>query len=437
MDAVSIRKNCLYILFLLVPSWVGAEHGQHSEQSYSESITADRLVNLVLARNPGIEVLVAIEEAAKYQINPARSLDDPTFSYAFAPKTIDADNGRGLNQKIELSQKIPWPGTLAAREQEAKQESRVAQEDVNALRLRLIALTKSAYAEWYFINRSLQIHESTSVLLEELRAVAETRYAAGRALQQDVLQAEVEQKNLDRHALVLIRIKSTIQAKINTLLNQNPNSPLPSATDISTRKPIPAITELEKRAIELHPELKRINAQVAVNSARVSLAEKEFYPDLQLYIGYNSLWDDHDKRPIVGVSVNVPFDRSKRKAALSSAKANERSLQMKLVEQRAQLLSEIARAYAETIESANAIDLYEDSLVPLANEYLSAALADYESGAGSFLSVITAEQKKLITEEALERNRADYFSRIADLERWTGSRFDEHFALSKGVKNEN
>ncbi len=90
----------------------------------------------------------------------------------------------------------------------------------NALRLRLAALTKSAYAEWYFVDRAIEIHGSTSELLEELRAVAEARYAAGRALQQDVLQAEVEQRNLDRYGLELNRLKSSIQARINALLNQ-------------------------------------------------------------------------------------------------------------------------------------------------------------------------------------------------------------------------
>lgn len=439
MDVVSNRKKwflIVYILFLL-PSWAYSEYKNNTQLSFSDNLTADGLVNLVLDRNPGIEALSAIEEAAKFQIDPARSLDDPMFSYGFAPKTLDADNGRGLNQKIELSQKIPWPGTLAAREEAALQEVKVAHEDVSALRLRLITLAKSAFAEWYFVDRALEIHESTSELLEELRSVAETRYAAGRALQQDVLQAEVEQRNLDRHGLELNRLKSSIQAQINTLLNQTPNSPLPSAADISIQKPIPPLAVLEQRAIDLHPELKRIHAQVAVNSAQITLAEKDFYPDLQLFAGYNSLWDEHDKRTIIGVSINVPLDRSKRKAALSKVKANERSLQMQLINQRAQLLGDLARSYAEAVESAQAVELYENSIVPLANEYLSAALADYESGAGSFLSVITAEQKKLITEEALERNRANYFSRIAELERWTGGSFDQHFAFSVGVEYEN
>ena len=82
------------------------------------------------------------------------------------------------------------------------------------------------------------------------------------------------------------------------------------------------------------------------------------------------------------------------KRPLSKAKANERSLQMQLVNQRALLLGDLARTYAEALESAEAVELYENSIVPLANEYLSAAIADYQSGTGSFLSVITAEQKE-------------------------------------------
>ena len=194
---------------------------------------------------------------------------------------------------------------------------------------------------------------------------------------------------------------------------------------------------MEQKAIDLHPELRRISAQVAANSAQITLAEKEFYPDLQLFAGYNGLWDAQDKRPIIGVSINVPFDRSKRKAALSKVKANERSLQMQLINQRTQLLGELAKTYAEAIESVQAIELYENSLIPLANEYFSAALADYESGTGSFLSVITAEQKKLITEEALERNRANYYSQIAELERWTGTQLDASMAVWQGVTYEN
>lgn len=440
MNTVSNRIEWLFFVHILLflPGWANAEQKYNVDLGYNEVITADSLVGLVLDRNPGIASLAAIEEAAKYQIGPARSFDDPVVSYSFAPKTFSSNgDGRGLNQKFEFSQKIPWPGTLVVREEVAIRAAEAAHEDVSALRSRLVALTKSAYAEWYFVDRAIEIHGSTSELLEELRAVAEARYAAGRALQQDVLQAEVEQRSLDRHGLKLNRLKSSIQAQINALLNQKPNSPIPPAANISIRQPILPLEDLERRAINLHPELKRLDAQLAANAARVTLAEKDFYPELRFTAGYNSLWDDHDKRPIFGVSINVPLDQSKRKASLNRAKAYERSMQLKLVNQRALLLGELAKTHAEVLESAKAVELYENSLVPLANEYLSSTIADYQSGLGSFLSVITAEQKKLVFEEGLERNRANYFSRVAELEQWMGASFDEQLDFSQGVKYEN
>ncbi len=132
MDAKSIRKKWSFIVYilLLLPGLAKAGHDYNVDLSYREGFTADNLVGLVLDRNPEIASLAAIEEAAKYQIEPARSLDDLMFSYGFAPKTLDADNGRGLNQKFEFSQKIPWPGTLAVREEVALREAKVAHEDV-------------------------------------------------------------------------------------------------------------------------------------------------------------------------------------------------------------------------------------------------------------------------------------------------------------------
>ena len=57
-------------------------------------------------------------------------------------------------------------------------------------------------------------------------------------------------------------------------------------------------------------------------------------------------------------------------------------------------------------------------------EYLEAAIADYQSGTGGFLNVITAEQRALSTELALARARADSARRLAELERWVGGSVD-------------
>lgn len=434
MCSIANQKSWLLIIYLLglSPGLLFAGHAGPVEKSLlsHERLTVNQLVALVIENNAGISELVAAKEAAAYRIEPAGSLEDPIFSYGFVPPTLQS--GERLNQRIELSQKIPWPGTLDAREQVAKYEFNAAEKDVDVRRLQLILFAKLAYAEWYFIECSLEIHRSSHALLEELRSVTEVRYAAGRALRQDVLQVEVEQKDLERHGLQLHQLKNSVQAKINALLNQHPQSSIPPAASFPIYRAIPSLMVLEKILLNNHPELKRLDAYIAADSAQITLAEKSFYPNLNFSARYNSLLNAHKKRPIVGVSINIPFDRSKRKAVLNEAKASMRQIELQHINRRAELLGELTRAHAEVSESVDTIELFENSLMPLANEYLSAALADYQSGAGSFFSVITAEQKKLKTEEALERSRADYLRRVAELERWTGGQLDEQFFASIG-----
>lgn len=433
MIAVPHSKNYLYSI-LLIASAVGAAESDFTALKES-TLTPNLLVELVLRVNPGIAELLAAADAAAFNVEPAGSLDDPVFSYAFAPRTFGRA-GQGLNQRIELSQRIPWPGTLAARAQAARSSAIAANESVDALRLRVAALARSAYAEWYFTHRALEIHDSTHELLEELRSVAETRYAAGLTLQQDVLQVEIEQLHLHRHGLMLRQLKDTARARINALLNRPPDAQVPEPGPISIPQNVAPLETLQNHALVSHPELRGLSAQIASHEAQVTVAEKALLPDLRFTAGYNSLWDEADKRPVIGISINVPFNRSKRKAEVSRAKAEVRRTQSRLADQRSQLLSELARVHAELIESLESVWLYEKSLLPLANEFLEAALTDYQSGAGDFLSVIAAEKHRLTAAEELERNRADYLRRSAELERWAGKTLDRAGNPGSGVNHE-
>lgn len=433
MRAVSLSFAILCVLPALTagPVWGAPAFQDQNGPEAGRSLTAESLALLVLEANPGLAAMEAAAEAAAFGIEPAGSLDDPMLTYGAAPLTARAN--RGLNQRVDISQKIPWPGTLAARESAARFEAVAAGRDVDSLRLQLIAQAKSAYAEWRFIDSALDIHYATQALLDELLATAQTRYAAGRALKQDVLQAEVERTDLDNRLLRLLRQRATVQARINALLNRAPDAQLPPAAPITLQPAPPALEALKPLALAQHPELSRLDAEISASESRVTLAEKAFYPSFQVGVGYNSLWDETDKRPFFGVSVNVPFDRSKRRSELDQARAEMRRTQLSLSQRRAELLAALATARAEVVEAQSSVTLYQDELAPLAAEYLEAAIADYQSGAGAFLNVITAEQRKLETDLELARARADYVRRLAELELWVGGSLTASLPTAAGA----
>jgi outer membrane protein, heavy metal efflux system len=433
LNPIRMSAAVLTVLLALTGAGAPAASGarQAEDRERAELLTAETLVQWVIEANPGLSAAEAAAEAAAFRIEPAGSLEDPMLSYEVAPLT--AGDNRSLHQNIAVSQVIPWPGTLAAREAAARHESVAAARVADSLRLQIVAQAKSAHAEWRYIGAAMDVHHGTRELLDELLATVKTRYAAGDARRQDVLQVEVELADLENHLLRLVQERTAMQARINALLNRAPDAPLRPAAPITLEPPPPSLEALKTLALTHHPELSRLNAELAASESRVTLAEKAFFPDFRAGVGYNGMWESVDQRPMIGISINVPLDRSKRRADLDRARAETRRDRLVLSARSAELLADLAMARAQTIQARESVALYRDRLVRLAAQYLDAALADYRSGAGSFLNVITAEQRKLEADLELARALSDYARRRAELERWTGGSLEVVLSKSAGA----
>jgi len=393
----------------------------------------DTLVRAVIAENPGIEALRSAESAAIARIEPAGALDDPMLSTGLTPLQFGGDGMADRSYTLELSQSLPWPGKLADRADTARAKSRVAGAEIEILKLGLAETAAAAYAEWVFVDRALTINRNHQQLLIELRATAETQYAAGRGAQQDVLQADTELHLLQNRELELERRRDELRARINGLLNRRPDRPLPAPAGLGAPlAPLPYETLAELAHVS-HPELNRIEHQIGGRQAEVELAQKEFYPDFRVSAGYNSIWGDPKQRPMIGLAVNVPLDQSKRRAALSAARAELQESRWRLVDRRSRLLAELEASRAAVFEAVRSYELYRDELLPLAKDMLEAAVADYTAGRGDFLGIVSAERNNLNTELALARTLADYHRRLAALERAVGRRLAAERPLAEAA----
>jgi len=389
-----------------------------------QQITATQLVKAVLIRNPGLSAMRSAVEAVRAKIGPAGALDDPMLAYALAPETVGGFRTtggrlRGLNQRIELSQAIPWPGTLDLRSKTATAETESVAWKLSDFRLRLAERTRAAYAEWYYVHRALAVNTENLALVTRLRAVAETAYGTGQAPQQDVLQAEVELTRLQNQMLEIERRRSTVQAGINGLLNRDPRAPLPLLSALPSTCKLSDYANLRKMALARYPALKRLDAEIVAGQDRVDLARKGFYPDFKLSAGYNSLWDSPEKQFTVGAAINIPIG-AKHQGELEEANARLRQRRAERLDARASLLSALDQSYRTARQAKDSTALYANRMLPLARLNLQAAEADYSGGNGDFLKLITAEQQYLAARLELARSRADFFIQFAALDYRTG-----------------
>ena len=381
-------------------------------------LTAESFTAAVLARNASLRAMRQALVAAVSGIRPAGALPDPMLSVSAAPRTFGSTMGTG--EDIEVSQALPWWGTLEVRKEIARADAEVARHDLQALRLRLAATARGTFADWVFVHRALLINASNQSVIGELRRIAAVRYATGKAPQSDVLQADVERAMLAQQQLKWQRKIAVVAARMNALLDRPPTASIPPPAALPVPAQLPSEAALLQRALT-HPQLKALEAEARAAQAKRRLAGKQRYPHFQVSAGYNSMWSDPAMRPMVGLSFTVPLDQGKYRAEIDAAQARARRAEYDLDNQRAALLADLSAAYASTREAAKSLALYRDDLVPLARDALQVALSEYGSGRGGFLEVLTAEQHQLDTALGLARAQSEYFDRWAELERLSGS----------------
>lgn len=381
-------------------------------------LTPNAFTQAVLARSPSLAAMRETVVAAVARIRPAGALEDPMLSVSAAPRTLGSASGPGGD--IEVSQALPWWGTLDARKEAARAEAEAARDDFQALRLRLAALARGAFADWVFVHRALKINAAKRRVIQELHDMAQARYAAGKAPQGDVLEADVERTLLEQEQLGWQRQMTAVQARMNALLDRAPPARLPNPAALPSPGALPAEIVFERQALQ-HPALKVLEAQQSAAADKTRLAEKKRFPTFQVSAGYNSMWADSAMRPMVGLSFTMPIDQGKYRAEIDAAQAEALRAGAVLEEQRTKLRADVASDYAATVEAGRSIVLSRDDWVPLAQDALKVALAEYATGKEGFPEVLEAERRELEAELGLARVQSEYFRRLAELDEASGT----------------
>ena len=385
----------------------------------ASSLELSPFVSAVLKANPKLEVAEAVWKASIARIKQQSALDDPVFSYSFAPGTI-TNNQMRFGQNIQLAQKIPWPGKLKLKEKAAYSIAKANKEKIVSVRLNLMALAKQIYSDWYYIDQAIQVTTENLTLLKQFKKISKMRYQLGSARKQDVLQADLEYSVLIHKQYKFNRKKTEILGQINTLLSRPANAPLPPAQTLSDPIKIVSLSILQEMALDNYPELKALNAKLKALEFDQQRIQLDSLPDFKLKAGYNNLLPHNDKHFSVGVAVNLPLDQSKRQAARDEAAARLREVNWQKTDLINQLAETIQIHLARVEEFEHSLLVCTKRLLPLAEQTMQAAQQDYQAGVGDFMALIEAE--KTLHEYRLQKVQSltNYHRSVALLEQAVG-----------------
>jgi cobalt-zinc-cadmium efflux system outer membrane protein len=383
------------------------------------------LVAQVLASNPSLAQMTAAFAAASARYPQVTSLEDPMFAFTTGPESFHPDDaGVEYAYRLEISQKIPWPGKLRLRGEQANAEARAAAGDVDSVRLQLIERTKDAYYEYFLTVRALDVNAEGLRLLDEFHENAKARYRTG-SPQQDVLQAEVEIGREQKRRLALERMRQVAIARINTLLSQRPDRPLPPPPRLlAIREELPPAEQLRADALARRPDLQALASRIQAEEAALGLAYKEYYPDVEPFLMYDRFMgnvpDNRDLATMVGVRLNLPVYRARREGLVSEAQARLAQRRAELQRQINDVNFEVQQAYAQVLEGARAVRLFEQKILPAAQLNIKSAQSYYMNGKLPFLSLIEAQRNLVELRDQYYETLAEHLRRLAALERAVG-----------------
>jgi outer membrane protein TolC len=392
----------------------------------TSELSVEALIEQVLARNPSLAQMIAAWQAASARYPQVTSLEDPIFAATIGPGTIAPDDtGVEFAHRLEISQKLPFPGKLKLRGENALAEASAAEHDVDDMRLQLIESTRMAFYDYYLVDRALAVSEESLRLLRDFRQNAETRYQTGLVSEQDVLQADVELGREQDRRLELEQMRDVTVARINTLMHLPPDSRLPPPPQqVKVTDALPDAQALRAAALSRRPDLQAMADRIAAEEAALGLAHKEFYPDFETFFMYDrfmgNVSDNRDLATMLGLRLNLPVYRKRRYAAVAEAEARIAQRKAELARLTDQVNLQVQEAYARVQRSERSLRLYRDTILRAAEANVKAAQTAYVTAKIPFLSLIEAQRNVVNLRDRYYEAVADYFRRHATLERVVG-----------------
>jgi cobalt-zinc-cadmium efflux system outer membrane protein len=383
-------------------------------------------VRLALQRNPSIRAAEQSVRQLANRIPQARSLDDPMFM--IAPLGEMAQTAAGEVQLMtSVSQKLPLPDKLETRGRIAAADVAEAVQQLERVRLDVAADTRRAWWSLYSATRAIEVTQRSRDLLKQLTEVAESKYRAGRAAQQDVLRASVEMSRLDDELLRLEQRRTTAVAMLNRMVDRPAGSTVAPPT---TRGLEPLTLELQAlldEARRSNPDIARVHERIEGYRQRLQLARLDSWPDLTLSLSYNPV-DSTGLSPVangndqwwVGFGLNLPIWTGRLEGAkYEAARGMLQSIAtLDDVENRVAFRVQDALARAET-QQRQAV-LFRDVIIPQARQTVDASLSGYRAGTLSFLTLVDNWRKLFDFEVIYHDNLAALEQSLADLQQEVG-----------------
>jgi cobalt-zinc-cadmium efflux system outer membrane protein len=390
-----------------------------------------------LDRNPGIRQSFARYQAALQRLPQVSSLPDPMLKltqYIRSPETRVGPQ----TTMLSLSQKFPWFGKLSDKEKIAAKEAARYRFLHEAQKSDVIQKVKLTYYSLAYIDRALDITEEDMSILEHYETLARARYEQGVGLQQAVVKLQAEITRDQNRLEELKKQRVDLETALNSLRDFPSDAPVRKV--LLGKKPETPIVldDLYRIGRDNRPEILAALLQIEKNEKRIQLAKKNYWPDITIGGGFTNVTGRDDTAGLLNppdqngkniysfsVGINIPIHRKKYDAAVAEA-TEDKVASQEGYRNAVNSMEASIRSIGFRIETfERQISLFENTLLPQAEQALRSTEAAYSTGEVGVLELLDSERVLLNVRLSLAQFDSDYMKSLAEMERAVGTPLKE------------
>lgn len=402
---------------------------------YAGDLHLQSYIEAALESNPALEEALARYRGALQKVPQVTSLPDPMLSFTQFLRNPETRVGPQLNT-LMLTQKFPWFGKLDLKGRVVFKEAAARYQVYRAGEREIIARVKRAFYDLSYVDRAAEISQEDQLLLEHYEELAQIRYSTGQGLQQAVIKIQAEITKIINRLKILDQQRVSLVARLNTLMDRSPEEPLPTVGPLALPQMTLNLEELYDLGERNRQELKAVMARIEKSEQSIDLAKKDYWPNVTLSAGMINVGGRNDPAGLLlpppdngknaysfSVGINIPIRRDKYNAGVLEATEGLIANRKQYLNIRNEMEFSI-RDQAIRIETLREqVELFEEVLIPQAEEALRSTESAYETGQLGALDLLDSERVLLELRLINARYYADYLRALANLERAIGTKF--------------
>ena len=422
--AVRFSVGMSALLFVLAPA--------SAQQRPAEPVVSPALAVLLeeaLQNNPELRGAAKETEAAEQRIRPAGALEDPMVEAGLLNVPIQPFrlNREDMTMKmLGVSQKLPYPGKRALREQVAAKDAESVGYGLRETTNRVARDLKLAYFDLALVEETIRQLQNNRLILEQFLKIAEGRYAVGQATQAEVLKAQTQLSRMSEELLRMERDRPVMEAELLRLLGRRGKA-APIAAELPQMGEAGFDLEaLQEAALRERPQLLGLQSVIERSAKNLELARKEAQPDFDVRFSYGQRERDLANMPredlfSITVAINLPvWRKDKIEPRIAEAQAmREQTLEVQRAQQN-EVLAKLRQQVAIAEQSRKSVRLYESGILPQAKLGVEAALSGYKVNRVDPLMLLDSQMTLFNYEISRAKELVSHNKALAEIELLTG-----------------